>query len=1198
MPFSASSLEMLLLSKKKLIPLALILVMLGYLETNASEFLRKQTGSVTISGGSTSSGAVAIPIEVDMSKSFLVFSSSVSNASPTNFQIGGEITNSTTLTFSRTGTGGAVTIKWQIFEFESGVFVQHGSQTSVARATNVDVSINCVDLSKSFVLLTGRKSGTTLGSDDGVTGNLIDQETLRLFITGPAGGNYEEVYWQVVEYQASIVKKVATSLNAGVASTTSNLTALTGSPVSDIAKTMVISNHGNSANINSDDLARTELTDANTVTYTRVGTTGQLDYVTYVIEFTDASTVAHNSITFTNTEISKSTGITATSSSGVFGSGNYGRQGSTSYSTDDNTGHVWFTYEIINPTTIQIDRAVGTATTTSIAPFQIVTFDNSGLQQDTFYSLASGDWEDNTSWSFSSDGSTGAVPTGVFPNQRNNVVIRNSHVITVDAIDDNAGCATSPDDLGSGPFTSSGVDMFYQTGNIIIDAGGTLTLSTRHIFEGYTYVNGTLNSTADIVNRGSLEVTSSATFSTGDDLILSGNSSTILDNTTVGFDDLYIDNTSALLCGSGILNVGNGAPDPIIQYLNGATSTQVCSSITVQCVGTPAECTGFSPPSPTGNFSLGYTGPGGVADTDGNTELVLWLDANTISQGTGTNLSTWSDQSGYGNDASPVDQAPEFNTNQINGFPAVEFDVANPNEYLSVANAASLNPTRVSLFCVGNITSSASSNSGLITKVQDITSPYDGYGLVKNGGNLQSLFAINQASQLLNSTNSYVSGEYVVFEAVYNQTTQELYHNENSEGSLAYTTAITTNTNSLYLGIIPDAAGTGVVAPLDGDIAEAIVIGRDVNAAERIIIANYLSAKYNIALSANDVYLQDDDVGEFDFEVAGIGQASDGTFNKDAQGTGLVRMNLPSDLNNDEYLMWGHDNTDLNTVNTTDVDGTIIEARLERVWRVSENDNTGAAVDVGTVRLTFNLSNLPPTIVGSDMRLLITRDDALFIDNDVTPQAGSYNIDNQLVTFSNVSFQDGDYFTLGTTDNTNSPLPIELISFSATNVNGKIELEWQTASEKENDFFTVERSDGIGEWQNLGTVDGSGNSTSVLKYEFWDSTPMLGGNYYRLKQTDFNGSSTYSAIRLVILSEIDLISVYPNPFDQSFTIYGNLDFVNSDVSLYNVLGVKVSIKVEPQNDRLQIKSDNLKSGVYFLKVLMNNSVRTLRIVKQ
>ena len=154
----------------RIIPAILLLFSLLTYPGFSAEFLRRQAGSTTLTGTSTT---VTIPTTLaDMSKSILVFSTTSSSQNPRDYQVGGEITNTTTLTFVRNDNVGTVSISWEVIEFESGVYVQRGSDV-VPLSTNVDITIECVDLNQSFVILSGINDGTTLGNDDGVTGNQL-----------------------------------------------------------------------------------------------------------------------------------------------------------------------------------------------------------------------------------------------------------------------------------------------------------------------------------------------------------------------------------------------------------------------------------------------------------------------------------------------------------------------------------------------------------------------------------------------------------------------------------------------------------------------------------------------------------------------------------------------------------------------------------------------------------------------------------------------------------------------------------------------------------------------------------------------------------------------------------------------------------------------------------------------------------------
>lgn len=89
-----------------------------------------------------------------------------------------------------------------------------------------------------------------------------------------------------------------------------------------------------------------------------------------------------------------------------------------------------------------------------------------------------------------------------------------------------------------------------------------------------------------------------------------------------------------------------------------------------------------------------------------------------------------------------------------------------------------------------------------------------------------------------------------------------------------------------------------------------------------------------------------------------------------------------------------------------------------------------------------------------------------------------------------------------------APLPVELVSFKSVCTDPSVTLTWATASEQNNDYFTVERSDDGIAFRTIGTVQGAGNSTQNLSYSLVDSEPTTSTTYYRLRQTDYNGQFT------------------------------------------------------------------------------------------
>ena len=181
--------------------------------------------------------------------------------------------------------------------------------------------------------------------------------------------------------------------------------------------------------------------------------------------------------------------------------------------------------------------------------------------------------------------------------------------------------------------------------------------------------------------------------------------------------------------------------------------------------------------------------------------------------------------------------------------------------------------------------------------------------------------------------------------------------------------------------------------------------------------------------------------------------------------------------------------------------------------------------------------------------------------------------------FVPVSVTDFSPFTLGSISRVN-PLPITLISFEAKVCGNRVCLLWQTASEINNDFFTVGRSADVSIWHDFENIDGAGNSNTILSYSTVDDFPFSGLSYYRLKQTDFDGEFEYSPVVSVYLENPNdrSLNIYPNPSIDNITVKGvppDVDYVK----IYNLLSQEVSFFVEI------IRSDesNLKLGISLLE---------------
>ncbi len=166
------------------------------------------------------------------------------------------------------------------------------------------------------------------------------------------------------------------------------------------------------------------------------------------------------------------------------------------------------------------------------------------------------------------------------------------------------------------------------------------------------------------------------------------------------------------------------------------------------------------------------------------------------------------------------------------------------------------------------------------------------------------------------------------------------------------------------------------------------------------------------------------------------------------------------------------------------------------------------------------------------------------------------------------------------------PLPITLSKFFVESKDGKIVyLNWTTLAEWNNDFFIIEKSkDGV-LWHDMLKVPSRGNSELRNDYMEIDRKPFYGMNYYRIKQTDFDGAYTYSDVRSVRINTFGNINIYPNPSAGITLIKSTVDEL-SQLGIFNVLGQNVTSLVEKHIiDRNNLKLDfiHLPQGIYYIK---------------
>ena len=177
-----------------------------------------------------------------------------------------------------------------------------------------------------------------------------------------------------------------------------------------------------------------------------------------------------------------------------------------------------------------------------------------------------------------------------------------------------------------------------------------------------------------------------------------------------------------------------------------------------------------------------------------------------------------------------------------------------------------------------------------------------------------------------------------------------------------------------------------------------------------------------------------------------------------------------------------------------------------------------------------------------------------------------------------------------------TPLPVELLNFDAKLINKKVRLSWTTASEVNNDYFTVERADkNLDQFNFIAKVNSYMNNSSVmLNYETWDEHPMKGMQYYRLKQTDFDGAHSYSDIKPVYIGTVkafEITNVYGHTqsdgqFQVEFIYDSELPLTAHITDATGRLVYSESnIAAAPGLNRIEL-SQSLAQGLYFI-ILQN-----------
>lgn len=180
-------------------------------------------------------------------------------------------------------------------------------------------------------------------------------------------------------------------------------------------------------------------------------------------------------------------------------------------------------------------------------------------------------------------------------------------------------------------------------------------------------------------------------------------------------------------------------------------------------------------------------------------------------------------------------------------------------------------------------------------------------------------------------------------------------------------------------------------------------------------------------------------------------------------------------------------------------------------------------------------------------------------------------------------------------------LPVVWNSFTAKLTNQHVLLEWSTAMEWNNNYFVVEQFTGKGNFEPIGTVEAVGCSNEINSYSFIHTNPVLGMNYYRITQVDFDGSTSHTKTIAIDHSAPLQVQVFPNPFENSFSLtfedpeigkgmrIAILDQAGKIISSYGMNNSTTGI--------IEINMQSCKPGFYFVRLSKEDHVRIHKVFK-
>ncbi len=618
-----------------------------------------------------------------------------------------------------------------------------------------------------------------------------------------------------------------------------------------------------------------------------------------------------------------------------------------------------------------------------------------------------------------------------------------------------------------------------------------------------------------------------------------------------------------------------------------------------------------------------YTAPPGGATAT----LKLWLRADAGV--TGSPVSSWADQSGYGFVASQSTAAnrPTNVSNRVNFNPAMQFN-GSTNELLisgGIAGTATYGDFNV----FGVTRTNTVSNSSIFYETQsggnriNVHVPWGDavtYWDAGSAGSPQRLSVAWGGVVNKNYLWTYTASTAITPSGQ----RQDIYRDGRSIASDNDMASFTGSNGSMYVG----SNGSG--NNYNGEIAELLMYTSGLTLSQMQNINSYLAVKYGITLDqtspqnytasdwngATGTKIWDATVGgTYKNDIAAIARDDNSSTNQKQSGSSnsgnvlfiantAFATDNPTNTNtlsaDKSFFSWGHNGGALSAQGVSDFAGPTIKGRIARVWKAQE---TGT---VGTVRVRFNLSTVAGVggVAGANdlnnVRLLVDADGVFAAGATIVAPASVDNVSDIVEFNQDFVAGTGFYFTVGTTDLATAPLPVQLLSFEAKANDNNVEVNWVTESELNSDYFVVESSPDGERWGAVHQVKGKGTTTAKSRYSVIDETPFTGISYYRLRQVDFDGTSQTSKV-VSVKFESNRIAMYPNPVQgQEVTFELSGKSISTGIQIISLSGVEMLRMpldaTTGQKQKFTVNVDGYSPGIYIVTLYTRESLQHTKLI--